>query len=57
MHLNSDSLSRACKTFWMKVRMNRRQNGISPALPDPQDRPAMKKLYMQTGKIPLTPEG
>ncbi len=43
----------ACKTFWMKVKMARLVNGKKPLLPDAEFRPAMKELFLQTGKIPF----
>lgn len=41
----------------LKVRVKRRNAGIEPFIPSPEDRPAMMSKYAETGKIPTTPNG
>jgi len=43
-----------CKTFWMNVRLSRSRNGITPHLPDEEERILIKKKYKETGEIPST---
>lgn len=44
----------ACKKFWGKVVILRRQQRISPEVPDPEDRKDIKARYLATGKISAT---
>jgi len=46
-----------CRKFWNEVRIKRRNAGIEPYIPLPEDRPAMKAKYAETGKIPTTSNG
>ena len=41
----------------LQVRVKRRNAGIEPYIPFPEDRPAMMSKYAETGKIPTTPNG
>lgn len=44
----------ACKKFWGKVSLARSRSGISPSVPPVHERDALKRLYMETGKIHAT---
>jgi len=48
---------KACKQFWGAVHTARKRKGISPHLPPLEERQAIKERYIQTGKIPATPDG
>ncbi|XP_037028190.1 coiled-coil-helix-coiled-coil-helix domain-containing protein 7 [Bradysia coprophila] len=37
-----------CKDFWGSVSLARRRKGITPHLPDVEDRPKIKEEYMKT---------
>ncbi len=39
------------------MKVQRKVNGITPTLPTLEDREAMKKIYKETGKVPLTADG
>ena len=45
---------KACKTFWTKVKIFRRVNGYSPALPPYSQRELFVKKYVETGEIPTS---
>jgi len=48
---------KACKKFWSDVTLGRKRKGISPHLPPHEERQAIKERYIQTGKIPTSPDG
>jgi len=45
---------KACKKFWGSVSLNRSRAGIKPVLPPVDERDAIKREYVRTGKIPTT---
>ena len=47
---------KSCKDFWVKVQAERRKRLIYPYLPPSEERDAIKKKFMETGKIPATPD-
>ncbi len=48
---------KACKSFWLRVKMKRLSGGLRPLLPPPEDREDIKRLFRETGKVPATPKG
>jgi len=54
--LNHFENYKACKKFWGSVYTARKRAGIVPYLAPVNEREAIKRRYMETGKVHPTPE-